>query len=108
MPLVLSIHNEGEHINISSWRAYRYPSNILVEALALAKGKNRIRVAVAGFPDTLELRRSGDHWFTEAGQLVEFEFLMTSSAITEAAPPAKTDRGRAAKSGALHRVTSVC
>jgi len=87
----------------------RYPSDILVEAVALAKGKNRIRVAIAGFPDTLELRRSGEHWFTETGQLVEFEFLMTDSPITEAAPPGKAARGSsAARSAALHRATSVC
>ena len=87
----------------------RYPSDILVEGLALAKGENRIRVAVAGFLDTLELTRSGEHWFTETGQLVEFEFLMSDSAMAEAAPPEKAGQAKSvARSAALHQLTSVC
>jgi hypothetical protein len=55
----------------------RYPVGIIVEAVVLAKGRNRMRVAAAGFPDTVELRRSGSQWFAEASQPVEFDFLMT-------------------------------
>jgi len=40
----------------------RYPVGIIVEAVVLAKGRDRMRVAVAGFPDTIELRRSGSQW----------------------------------------------
>lgn len=55
----------------------RYPAGIIVEAVVLAKGKNRLRVAVAGFSDTIELRRSGSQWFAPGRQPVEFEFLMS-------------------------------
>jgi hypothetical protein len=54
-----------------------YPAGIIVEAVVLAKGKNRLRVAAAGFPDTVELRRSGSQWFTPTRQPVEIEFLMS-------------------------------
>jgi hypothetical protein len=57
----------------------RYPVGIIVEAVVLACGRNRMRVAAAGFPDTVELRRSGQHWFAETGQPVEFDFLMSST-----------------------------
>jgi hypothetical protein len=54
----------------------RYPVGIIVEAVVLAKGRDRMRVAAAGFPDTIELRRSGSQWFTSAREPIEFEFLM--------------------------------
>jgi hypothetical protein len=57
----------------------RYPVGIIVEAVVLAKGRNRMRVAAAGFPDTIELRRSGPQWFTETSQPVEFDFLMSNA-----------------------------
>lgn len=57
----------------------RYPADIIIEAVVLAKGKNRMRVAAAGFPETLELRRSGTQWFTETRQPVDFEFLMADA-----------------------------
>jgi hypothetical protein len=57
----------------------RYPVGIIVEAVVLAKGRNRLRVAMAGFPDTVELRRSGSQWFTPTRQPVEFEFLLSDA-----------------------------
>jgi hypothetical protein len=54
----------------------RYPVGVIVEALVLAEGKNRMRVAAAGFPDTIELERSGAQWFTETQQPVEFDFFL--------------------------------
>ena len=54
----------------------RYPVGIIVEAVVLATGKNRMRVASAGFPDVIELRRSGSQWFTSTRQPVEFDFVM--------------------------------
>ena len=57
----------------------RYPVGIIVEGIVLAKGRNRMRVAAAGFPDTVELRRSGLQWFTAARQPVEFDFLMSDA-----------------------------
>jgi hypothetical protein len=56
----------------------KYPVGIIVEAVVLAKGKDRLRVAAAGFPDTIELRRSGPQWLTADREPVEFEFLMSS------------------------------
>jgi hypothetical protein len=54
----------------------RYPGGIIVEGVMLAKGTNRLRVAVAGFPDTVELKRAGALWSTDGGEQVEFDFLM--------------------------------
>jgi hypothetical protein len=57
----------------------RYPVGIIVEAVVLAKGRSRMRAAVAGFPDTIELKRSGAQWFTETGEPIEFDFLMSNA-----------------------------
>jgi len=57
----------------------RFPVGIIVEGVLLAKGRNRMRVVAAGFPDTIELRRSGLQWFTTTRQPVEFDFLMSNS-----------------------------
>jgi hypothetical protein len=54
----------------------RYPVGIIVEAVVLAKGRARMRIAAAGFTDTIELRRSGSQWFTPNREPIEFEFLM--------------------------------
>ena len=57
----------------------RYPGGIIVEALVLAKGRNRMRVVVAGSSDTIELKRSGPQWFTATRQPVELDFLMSNA-----------------------------
>lgn len=57
----------------------RYPVGIIVEAVVLARGRNRMRVAAAGFPDAIEFRRSGPQWVTESSQPVEFDFLMSDA-----------------------------
>jgi hypothetical protein len=57
----------------------RYPVGVIVEAVVLAKNRNRMRVAAAGFPDTIELRRSGPQWSTENRQPIEIDFLMTDA-----------------------------
>jgi hypothetical protein len=57
----------------------RYPVGIVLEAVVLAKGKNRLRVAAPGFPDVIELRRSGPRWLTAEGEPVEFDFVMCSA-----------------------------
>ena len=57
----------------------RYPAGIIVEGLVLAKGRNHMRVVAAGFPDAIELRRSGSQWFTADRQPVEFDFLMSDA-----------------------------
>ena len=55
----------------------RYAGGIIVEGVVLAKGRNRIRVAAAGFPDTLELRRTGTLWLNANHEPVELDFLMS-------------------------------
>ena len=55
----------------------RYASGIIVEAVVLAKGRDRLRAAVAGLLDTVELRRDGARWFTADREPVEFDFLMS-------------------------------
>ncbi|MGA1997698.1 MAG: hypothetical protein ABSH45_18170 [Bryobacteraceae bacterium] len=73
----------------------RYPIGIIVEALVLAQKRNRMRVAAAGFPDIIELRRSGAQWFAASGQPVEFDFLMSCSQQGESGPcsmPARAAR----------------
>jgi len=57
----------------------RYPVGIIVEAVVLARGKNRMRIAASGFPDTIELRRAGSQWFTTGHQPVEFDFMMSNT-----------------------------
>ncbi len=56
----------------------RFPVGIIVEAVVLAMGRNRMRVAAEGFPDTIELRRSGSQWQIASRQRVEFDFLMSN------------------------------
>ena len=55
----------------------RYAGGIIVEGVLLAKGRDRLRVAAAGFPETLELRRTGAGWMTSGRVQVEFDFLMS-------------------------------
>jgi hypothetical protein len=57
----------------------RYSAGIILEAVVLAKGTNRLRIAVAGSPDTIELKRCGSQWFTPTRQQVEFEFLLSDA-----------------------------
>ena len=57
----------------------RYPVGAIVEGVVLARQKNRMRVAAAGFPDTIELRRSGNQWYTADREQVEFDFLMSTT-----------------------------
>ena len=65
----------------------RYPVGVIVEGVVLAEGTNRMRVAAAGFPDTIELERSGPQWFTATRQPVEFDFLMSSTYQGESVSP---------------------
>ena len=50
-------------------------AGMVLEAVIVHRTRNRMRVIVPGFSDALELRRSGQAWFTEVGEPVEFEFL---------------------------------
>jgi hypothetical protein len=64
----------------------RYPGGIIVEGVVLAKGRNRLRVVAAGFPDAIELRRTGTAWFTASRAAVELDFLMSGAHQPESAP----------------------
>ena len=55
----------------------RYPAGVVIEGVVLAAGKNRLRVVSPGFPDTLELKRSGKNWILAGHYRVELEFLMS-------------------------------
>ena len=55
----------------------RYPGGIIAEGVVLAKGEDRLRVVVAGFPDAVELKRVGGAWSTCRSEVVEIDFLMS-------------------------------
>jgi hypothetical protein len=57
----------------------RYPVGVVVEGVILANRKNRLRVAAAGFADTLELKRSGTDWLDAGHERVQLEFIMPQS-----------------------------
>ena len=67
----------------------RYPVGAIVEGVVLAHQKNRMRVAAAGFPDTIELRRSGTQWYTSNREPVEFDFLMSTTYQAESLSSAR-------------------
>ena len=54
----------------------RYAGGSIVEGVVLAKGEDRLRVAASGFPETIELRRTGATWSADDGKQVEFYFVM--------------------------------
>ena len=79
-----------------------YPAGVIVEAVVLPVGRNRVRAIAAGFPDTLELRRCGPDWLTEAGEKVTFQFLLSKAPEVEAvALPVPALVARAAGSYAI-------
>ena len=63
----------------------RYASGSIVEGVVLAKGRDRLRVAAAGFPETIELRRTGAVWSADSGEQVEFYFVMCDKCQAESA-----------------------
>ena len=82
----------------------RYAGGIIVEAVVLAKERDRLRVAAAGFLDTVELRRVGARWFTADHEPVDFDFLMSDAhqaEIVGASGPVWRDT--AAGSAAIHQ-----
>jgi hypothetical protein len=61
-----------------------------------------MRVAAAGFPDALELRRTGMQWLAETGEAVELDFMMPDTPEAETAPShTPTVRVRTAGSSAF-------
>ena len=80
----------------------RYPVGIIVEGVVIAKARNRMRVAAAGFPDAIELKRSGAQWFTATRQPVEFDFLMSNTHMGQSVSSPRASRVvRAAGSAAI-------
>ena len=64
----------------------RYPGGIIAEGVVLAKGEDRLRVVVAGFPDAVELKRVGGAWSTCRSEVVEIDFLMSDQHESQALP----------------------
>ena len=60
-----------------------YAGGLIVEAVLLAKGADRMRVAASGFAETLELKRTGARWSTDDGEEVEFHFVMCDKCQSE-------------------------
>ena len=67
---------EGELLQM--YMLIRFGGGIIVEGVLLAKGRDRLRVAASGFPETIELRRTGSRWITSGHVQVEFDFLLMS------------------------------
>jgi hypothetical protein len=61
----------------------RYHVGTIVEGVVLAHRKNRMRVAAAGFSDIIELKRTGQEWFTATREPVDFDFMMSPSCQAE-------------------------
>jgi hypothetical protein len=61
-----------------------------------------MRVAASGIPDAIELRRSGQQWFTEARQPVEFDFLMSDARAVQRISPARPAKVSGAAAAAIH------
>jgi hypothetical protein len=64
----------------------RYAGGSIVEGVVLAKGEDRLRVAASGFPETIELRRTGAGWSADDGKQVEFYFVMCDKCQAESIP----------------------
>lgn len=69
-----------------------YGVGVTVEALVLARARNRMRVVISGFPDTIELKRSGTQWVDQDRQPVEFEFLMCSASEAQSLSAPQSNR----------------
>lgn len=62
---------------IEMYLLLRFTVGVVVEALVLSRSQNQIRLVAADIPDTIDLKRSGSQWFTETGEAVELDFLMS-------------------------------
>jgi hypothetical protein len=54
----------------------QYQKGPRVEAVLLAAGSERMRVAVVSQPDTVELHKTDTGWYTETGAAIEIEALI--------------------------------
>jgi len=62
----------------------------------LGVGKNLLRVITPGFPDTLEMKRTGARWSTCRGEVVEIDFLMSDERQSHTLPANMTGCAAAA------------
>ena len=54
----------------------RYQDGLRIEAVLLAAGRDRMRVAAGAQRDTIELHKVDGCWFTEEGDEIEIEALI--------------------------------
>lgn len=73
---------------------FRYPVGVVVEGVVLANGRNRMRIAAAGFADAIELKRSGSNWMSADRQCVEVEFLMSRSSTARTGLALPVEQGQ--------------
>jgi len=79
-------------------------NGLRTDALLLALGSDRMRVAFRNGDDAIELRREGEQWISEEGSTFVAEAWITDSCEgLEAAP-----RTMAAGAGAYHQVPVDC
>ena len=62
----------------------RFEAGVVVDAVVLAEGENTLRVAVPGMGDVIELTRFGHRWYTELGEPVQFDCIIS---LTQASEP---------------------
>jgi hypothetical protein len=85
-------HNQGEGGKLRAESTYsnqvlrrefemyvlmRYAAGITLDGLALAAGKDRMRVVARGFSDAIELTRSGSQWLDPDGLSLELDIMMS-------------------------------
>ena len=55
----------------------RYQGGVTVEAVLLAANRERMRLAIASQRDTIELHKADGCWYTETGNVIEIEALIS-------------------------------
>ncbi|HUI58008.1 MAG TPA: hypothetical protein VLY04_23695 [Bryobacteraceae bacterium] len=54
-----------------------YPSGRRADAVLLSVGKSKMRIAIKGHTDVVELRQVDGEWMTERGLVVQFDAITT-------------------------------
>jgi len=62
-----------------------YGNGALIEAVIVSRSAGRMRLAVAGMADALEIVRRGTKWYDESHQEVEFVFMANCAGAPAAA-----------------------
>jgi hypothetical protein len=63
-----------------------FSAGVLIEAVIMSRTEDRMRVVAPAFGDAIELRRYGQSWFTDLGERVEFELLLSDEPVCASAP----------------------